>query len=294
MKEHRTARLHLITAMVIFGTVGIFVRYIPLPSSIIACARGFLGTAFLLLYMALRKEKMCMAAVKAHLLPLIFSGIAIGLNWVLLFESYRYTTVATATLCYYLSPTFVILASPIFIREKLPAKKLICAFVALLGMVFVSGVIKGGLPAAGEGKGILFGIGAAVLYASVVLLNKKLGGLTANDKTVMQLFIAALTALPYVLLTEDVTALSLTFLEGFLLLFVGIVHTGLAYTMYFGSLKTIPAQTTAIFSYIDPVVAILLSALLLREKMDVFAVVGAVLILGSALVSEVSFRKRNG
>ncbi|MBE5784629.1 MAG: EamA/RhaT family transporter [Clostridiales bacterium] len=294
MNQQSSARLQLVSAMAIFGTVGIFVRYIPLPSSIIACARGFLGTAFLLLCMGIRREKMCMAAVKVHLVPLVLSGVAIGLNWVLLFESYRYTTVATATLCYYLSPTFVILASPILIREKLPAKKLICAFVALLGMVFVSGVIKGGLPTAGEGKGVLCGVGAAALYASVVLLNKKLGSLTANDKTVMQLFIAALVALPYVLFTEDVTALSLTLLEGFLLLFVGIIHTGFAYAMYFGSLKTIPAQTAAIFSYIDPVVAILLSALLLREKMDAFTAIGAILILGSALLSELSPRKKNG
>ena len=294
MKEQRTARLQLILAMVIFGTVGIFVRYIPLPSSVIACARGFLGTAFLLLYMGIRRERMDRSAVRAHLVPLLLSGVAIGLNWVLLFESYRYTTVATATLCYYLSPTFVILASPILIKEKLPAKKLVCALVALFGMVFVSGVIKGGLPTAGEGRGVLFGIGAAALYASVVLLNKKLGGLTANDKTVMQLLAAAVTALPYVLLTEDVGAMSLSLTEGLLLLFVGIVHTGLAYTVYFGSLKTIPAQTAAIFSYIDPVVAILLSALLLREKMDVFTAIGAVLILGSALASEVDFRKENG
>ncbi len=279
--------------MVIFGTVGIFVRYIPLPSSVIACARGFLGTAFLLLYMGIRREKTDRAAVRAHLVPLVLSGAAIGLNWVLLFESYRHTTVATATLCYYLSPTFVILASPLVLREKLPGRKLICAFVALLGMVFVSGVIKGGLPIAGEGKGILCGIGAAALYASVVLLNKKLGGLAACDKTLMQLLVAALVVLPYVLLTEDVSALSLTLLEGFLLLFVGIVHTGFAYTMYFGSLKTIPAPTAAIFSYIDPVVAILLSALLLKETMDAFTVIGAVLVLGSALVSELSPRKKS-
>lgn len=292
MKQQRSAGMHFILAMVIFGTVGIFVRYIPLPSSAIACARGLLGTAFLLLYMAVRREKLNFSAIKEHLWLLILSGAAIGLNWVLLFESYRYTTVATATLCYYLSPTFVILASPLVLREKLPWKKVFCAALALLGMVFVSGVIRGGLPAAGEGLGIAYGIGAAALYASVVLMNKKLGALSAFDKTAVQLLTAALVALPYTLFTEDVGSFSLALSEGMLLLFVGIVHTGFAYTLYFGALKTIPAQSAAIFSYIDPVVAILLSALLLREKMDVFGAVGAVLILGSALFSELSPGKK--
>lgn len=282
----KLARLQLIASMVIFGTIGLFVRYIPLPSSVIACVRGFVGMLFLLLVMALRRKKPDTAAIKKNLLVLIISGAAIGVNWILLFEAYRFTTVATATLCYYLAPMFVLLASPLVLKERLTLRKLLCVIVSLIGMVFVSGVASSGLPSVGELTGVLLGLGAAVLYASVVLLNKKMTGIAANDRTLMQLGLAAVTISPYILLTEDLSTLALTLPALGLLLFVGVVHTGIAYAMYFGSLKDLKAQTAAILSYIDPIVAIILSALLLREHMGLGGIVGAVLILGSALISE--------
>lgn len=282
----KNAKFQLIISMVIFGTIGLFVRYIPLPSSVIAFARGLTGMLFLLLVMALRRKRLDTRAIRKNAWILILSGAALGGNWILLFQSYRFTTVATATLCYYLAPMFVLLASPLVLRERLTVRKLLCVLVSLVGMVCVSGVLDSGIPAADELTGILLGVGAAVLYATVVLLNKKIPDIPANDRTVMQLGLSALIVLPYILLTEDVPTLQVTPLAIGLLLFVGVVHTGIAYALYFGSLKELKAQTAAIFSYIDPIVAIILSALLLKEHMGPTEVVGAVLILGSALVSE--------
>ena len=292
MKSSATAKAQLFAAMFTFGTLGIFVRHIPLPSSVIACARGFIGMLFLLLVMVVRKSTVSREEVRRNFLALVLSGAAIGFNWILLFEAYRYTTVATATLCYYLAPMFVILASPVVLREKLSPKKVICVVVALIGAVCVSGVIGSGLPAAGELMGILMGLGAAVLYAAVVLANKKIGEISAYTKTVVQLGAAAVVILPYILLTEDVSVLVLTAGQGLLLALLGIVHTGIAYTLYFSALGNLKTQTAAIFSYIDPVVAIILSALLLKEPMGVEGGIGAVLILGSALVSELPERKK--
>ena len=198
---------------------------------------------------------------------------------------------AVATLCYYMQPIFVILASPFLLKERLTAKKAVCAAFALLGMVFVSGVIKNGIPEANEIKGILFGLGAALLYATVIVLNKKLKEISAYEKTIMQLGTAAVVVLPYTFLTEEISAIRFTTLSVILLLVAGIVHTGIAYTLYFGSIGSLPAQTTAIFSYIDPAVAILLSAFVLKEEMDIYGIIGAVLILGSAFVSEINFKK---
>ena len=282
----KLARLQLIASMVIFGTIGLFVRYIPLPSSVIACVRGFVGMLFLLLVMALRRKKPDTAAIRKNLLVLIVSGAAIGINWILLFEAYRYTTVATATLCYYLAPMFVLLASPLVLKERLTLRKLVCVIVSSIGMFFVSGVAENGIPSISELTGVLLGLGAAAFYATVVLLNKKMTGIAATDRTLMQLGLAALAVLPYIFLTENLSAFELSLPALGLLLFVGIIHTGIAYTMYFGSLKALKAQTAAILSYIDPIVAIILSALLLREHMGVGGIVGAVLILGSALISE--------
>ena len=285
------ATFKLTLSMVIFGTIGIFRRYIPLPSSLVAMTRGLTGMLFLLLVMVLRKRGMNRAAVRRKLGMLCLSGAAIGVNWILLFEAYNYTSVATATLCYYLAPMFVILASPLVVGERLKAKKLICVLTALLGMVFVSGVLESG-GGSSDLKGVLLGLGAAVLYASVVLMNKQLGDVPAYDRTIVQLGSSAAVLLPYVLLTEDMGAL--TFSPGTigLLLVVGVVHTGMAYAMYFGSLMQLKAQTAAILSYIDPVVAVLLSALVLREQMSLLSGLGAILVLGAAVVSELPSRRK--
>lgn len=286
------SRLSVIAAMVIFGTIGIFRKYIDLPSSGLAVARGLIGAAFLLLVVLITGKKLDKAAIKSNLWLLLVSGAFIGINWMLLFESYRYTTVATATLCYYLAPVFVVLLSPLVLKERLSLIKGICAAVAVLGMVFVSGVFEGGLDLS-RLPGILFGVGAAAFYAAVILLNKKMKPIPAMDCTVIQLAAAALVLVPYTLLVEDYAAVALSPLGIGLLVAVGVVHTGIAYALYFGSVHKLPAQTVAIFSYIDPVVAILLSALFLQEPMTVWGWVGAVLILGSTLVSELSATKKH-
>lgn len=285
------ATFKLTLSMVIFGTIGVFRRYIPLPSSLVAMTRGLTGMLFLLLVMVLRKCGMNRTAVRRKLGLLCLSGAAIGVNWILLFEAYNYTSVATATLCYYLAPMFVILASPLVVGERLTAKKLICVLTALLGMVFVSGVLESG-GGSSDLKGVLLGLGAAVLYASVVLMNKQLGDVPAYDRTIVQLGSSAAVLLPYVLLTEELGALTFTPGTIGLLLVVGIVHTGIAYALYFGSLMQLKAQTAAILSYIDPVVAVLLSALVLREHMSLLSGLGAVLVLGAAVVSELPSRRK--
>lgn len=289
------AKLELIASMFIFGTIGIFVRHIPLPSSMIALVRGFVGAFFVLLFVYLKKSKPDKEAIKKNFVMLALSGAFIGINWILLFESYHYTTVATATLCYYMQPIFVILASPFLLKEKLTVKKVICVVVALIGMVFVSGVLQTGIPALSEAKGILYGLGAACFYASVVLMNKKITEINAYDKTIMQLGMGAIVLSPYVMLTQDfgTATTSMTPALWALLLFVGLVHTGVAYALYFDSMKELKAQTLAIFSYIDPIVAIILSALLLKENMGIYGVIGAVLVLGSTFISEMPEKERN-
>lgn len=209
-----------------------------------------------------------------------------GINWILLFEAYRFTSVSVATLCYYMEPTFLILASPLFLRERLTTRRGLCAAVSLLGMALVSGIFDGTPPQTGEWRGILLGLGAAVLYTTVVLLNKGTAGMDPYEKSVIQLTAAAAILLPYLLITEDFAALSLTGEIAGMLLVIGVLHTGVAYALYFSSMEGLQAQTIAIFSYIDPVTALLLSALMLSEWMSTPAILGAVLILASAVVSE--------
>ena len=278
--------------MLIFGTVGIFRRFIPVSSALLACFRGLSGALFLVIPAFIQKKKLRNNIGKKNFLILIVTGILIGLNWLLLFEAYNYTTVATATLCYYMEPTIVVLLSPLVLKEKLTVKKSLCALAAIVGMVFVSGVIEGEGMSFTDLKGVLFGLGAAVLYSAVVLMNKKVPGIDAYEKTTIQLFSASIILVPYLLIFEDFTAIKLNALAIIMMIIVGLLHTGIAYAMYFGSMDGLQAQSIAIFSYLDPIFAVILSAVLLREPMTLFGIIGAVLIIGAAMISEVTFKRK--
>ncbi len=290
--ERNMAALGRITAsMAIFGTVGIFIKKLPFPSAVIALGRGIIGSFFLLFTAAVTRKMLDVPAIKKNLKLLILSGIAIGVNWILLFESYKYIPVSTATLCYYLSPVFVTLASPIVLKEKLTGTKLACVGAALLGMVLISGVLQGDAGAGGQFTGILLASGAAVLYACVVLINKFIRDIPSNDCTVMQLGTVAVVLLPYVLLTENLGAIDWNLSYLALLVFVGIVHTGIAYKLYFGAVPFVEGQTIALLSYVDPVITIILSAIVLGEPLTIYSIAGAVLILGSTMVGELVGKK---
>lgn len=278
----------LIAAMALWGTIGVFRRAIPLSSGLVAFARGVAGAVFLALLVKIQGRRLFHGIGRWKALLLVLAGAAMGINWILLFEAYRFTSVSVATLCYYMEPTFLILASALLLREHLTARRSLCAAVSLLGMALVSGVFGSAPPRPEEWRGILLGLGAAVLYTAVVLLNKGTTGVDPYEKSVIQLSAAAGILLPYLLLTEDFSALSLTGEAAGMLLIVGILHTGVAYALYFASMEGLSAQTIAIFSYIDPVTALLLSALLLSERMSAPAILGAVLILAAAAASELA------
>lgn len=285
-KQNRNNPGALVLSMCIFGTIGILRKYIEMPSAFIALCRAIIGTIFLVIVVLARKQRTDFPAVKKNLLWLLLSGGAMAFNWIFLFESYNCTTVTTATLCYYMAPSIMVLASHFLFKERLTLKKGICVLVAFCGMVLVSGVVKSGFPSLAEIKGILFGLGAAVLYACVILLNKKIDLKSAYDKTIFQLGLAGLILLPYTLMTENPATAVFSPVGITLLIVIGVVHTGFAYALYFGSIKALPTQTVALLSYIDPILAIILSALLLKEPMGIPEIAGSVLILGAAYISE--------
>ena len=280
----KTTYAQFIMAMVIVGTIGIFRRNIALSSAALAFSRGILGSLSLGAFVKVRGQKIFHGIDRKKFILLILNGAIIGVNWIFLFEAYRFTTVAVATLCYCLQPTLLILVSPIFFKEKLTGRKMFYALIAFLGMVLVSGVLGGG--DTGSPKGVAFGLAAAVFYTMAVVINKITLGVDPYEKTIIQLASVGIVLIPYILMTEDISAIQLDTITIVLVLIVGIIHTGLVYFFYFGSMEGMSAQAVAVFSYIDPVVAVIASWAFLGEPLTIPVIIGAVLIIGSAFLSE--------
>ena len=294
MKENNTTKSYIliISSMLIFGTIGVFRRYIPLSSGMLAFIRGVVGSLFLLGFVKIEGIKMGKDIDKKSLILTIISGGFIGINWILLFEAFNYTTVATATLCYYMQPTIVIFLSQLILKEKLVVKKVICAIISIIGMLFVAGVIDAGnAPSIADLRGVFLGLGAAAFYSAVVMLNKMINMENAYTKTIIQLSSAAIILVPYLIANGEfgimISGENINSFVIVMILIVGIIHTGIAYAMYFGSMNNLKSQSIAIMSYIDPVFALILSAAFLHEKISIWGIIGAVLILGSALISEI-------
>lgn len=276
----------LIASMLIWGTIGLFRRFIPVSSAFLAFARGVLGGLFLLIFLRLNGKHASPPLPKRVWLGFVLIGVLIGFNWMLLFEAYNHTTVAIATLCYYMQPTIVLLLSPVFFRERLTVRKAVCAAFSILGMLLISGAIGAHGAQSGGALGVLLGLGAAALYAAVVILNKKIPGGDAYQRTTVQLLSAGIVMIPYLLLTDGFRGMAFDPSGVLLLLAVGILHTGIAYVLYFTGMRGLRVQTIAMCSYIDPVSALLVSALFLGESLTPLHIIGAVLIIGSALISQ--------
>lgn len=276
----------LIISMAIFGTLGPFVRNIPVSSGELALYRAVLAALLISAYLLITGQKIPFADIKKEVPLLLASGIAMGINWILLFEAYKYTTVSAATLSYYFAPVIVTLVCPILFREKLTGKQLVCFLMSTVGLVLITGI--GDVGGGNDLIGILFGLGAAVFYAAVVLLNKFIKNVQGIHRTVLQFLAAVVTLIPYVLMTSGVTLNTMNAAGWVNLLIVGFIHTGLTYCLYFSSLKDLSGQKAAILSYIDPLVAVLVSVTVLGETMTLLQAAGGILILGFTLWNEIT------
>ncbi len=280
------ARMELVISMIVFGTLAIFVRGIPLPSGELALYRAVLAALLILIYFLIGKTRLEVSSLKKELVILLISGAAMGRNWILLFEAYRYTTVSAATLSYYVAPVIVTMLCPIFFHEILTKKQLLCFIMSTAGVVMIIGFhnLNGG------GKdliGILLGLGAAVFYAAVILLNKLIKGVSGIQRTFLQFLAAIAVLIPYVACTGGFHLAELSAAGWGNLLIVGLFHTGVTYCLYFSSLKELRGQEAAILSYIDPMVAVVISVLILGEGITVLQIIGGILIIGFAVWNEI-------
>lgn len=285
MKKDHTYRLMLIASMGIFGTLAPFVRNIQVSSGELALYRAVLAALLIGVYLLLSRQKINFSAIRKELPLLLFSGMAMGINWILLFEAYKYTTVAISTLSYYFAPVIVTVVCPFLFRETLTLKQILCFVMSTLGLALVIGITDLG-SGGNNGLGIAFGLGAACFYACVILLNKFIKGITGIHRTFLQFLSAIAILLPYVMFSGGMHLDALDPTGWLCLLIVGLVHTGITYCLYFSSLKELPGQEAAILSYIDPLVAIIVGVLVLGEPLSWQQLLGGSLILGFTLWNE--------
>ena len=284
MRKENKARLMIVVSMAVFGTLAPFVRNIAVSSGELALYRAVLAATLIGAFLAVTGQKIDARKLGRDLLLLLLSGVAMGFNWILLFEAYKYTTVSVATLSYYFAPVIVTVVSPMLFREKLTVKQILCFVMSTIGLVLITGIgeVGGGT----DHIGILFGLSAAVLYATVVLLNKFIKQVEGIHRTFLQFLAAIVVLIPYVALNGGMTLGNLNEMGWVCLLVVGLIHTGIAYCFYFTALKEVPGQEAAILSYVDPLVAVLISVTVLGETMNFWQALGGVLILGFTLWNE--------
>ena len=283
-------KLRVIGTMLVWSTVGIFVREVNLGSIEIAFFRSFIGGIFIVLLSLLRKEKIEFEEIKSNLKVLLASGASLGLGWALLFQGYKYTTVSNATLAYYIAPILIIIMSAVLLKEKISVKKALCVVIAMLGLFLIVNS-EGGMSNLYNHKlGITYAIAGGFFYASLVILNKFVKEISNSTMTIVQLFMATIVLLPF-LIVNGTGIFTIDIKSLIFLLMVGVIHTGFMYIIYLSTIKHLEGQTLAILSYIDPIFAVILSGMVLKESISFLQMLGGFMILGAAFISE--YRKKD-
>lgn len=280
--NNKSKTFKYLVAVILYGTIGFFLHYVSAASEFVVMCRGLIGSIFILFVMFITKNLPDLKSIKENLLMLVISGMALGFNWIFLFAGYKYA-VAITSLLNYLAPIFVVLISTLYLKEKLTKKQLVCTLLSLIGIVLVSGLFDGQISA--DIHCFIYGGLAAIGFVVVVLCNKKINNIKSLDRTVVQLFVSFLTVLPYVLINHSIPT-SLDTNSILIILMLGIVHTGIAYILYFNSIDGLAVSEVAILGYIEPVMSILTGALIFNENITILGAIGAMLILLSAMFSE--------
>lgn len=278
----RKAYISYILALLLFGSNGIIASYIALSSTEIVLYRTFIGSVLLIFLFLITKNKWSFYKNKKHFSYLALSGIAMGLSWMFLYEAYDQIGVSVSSLLYYCGPVIVMVLAPIVFKEKLVMRKIVGFVAVLIGIILVNGNLVNGN---NNIFGILCGVMSAVMYSFMVIFNKKATNISGLENSLLQLTISCITVAIFILFRGNFS-FYIPQDSIFPLIFLGVVNTGIGCYLYFSKLEKLPVQSVSVLGYIEPLSAVLLSVIILKETMSVMQIIGAVLVLGGAIYAE--------
>lgn len=280
--------LMFVAAMLIFGSNGVFASMLEMSGAQLVLLRTLIGGAVLLIIILISRSRTPKEVLLREKWRLLFAGVCLGANWALLFEAYNLMNVSLATLTYYTAPVLVFVLAPLVLKERQNGLAYLGMAVVIVGMLLVVGTDFGG--GGVSATGLIVGLGSAVFYAMLMLVNKQITGVSGLNLTFIEIVTAAVILLPYVLATSGGVPLPTDARGIFALLFLCTVNTGFACWLYFSSMNRLPAKAVALMGYFDPVSALIFSAVFLDERLSGVQLAGAVLVLAGALVGQ--FRPR--
>lgn len=292
-------KIKLVFIYITFGTIGLVTHFIPLSSPAIVFYRAIFGALFIIISTYAVGDSINLKSILDNFVVLIFTGLFMGLNWVLQFEAFRVSSVAIGTVCYNTMPIFLIIIASIVFQEKMSYKTIICIIIATIGVVLVSNVMNTGIKSSAV-IGSVYGILGAIFYALILTFNRYLSDISTRDKVVFQFVFSAIIMAIYIIFISkssfifDSTVKTSEMFTGIIcILLLGIFHTGFCYIHYFNAVAVLKAETVGLLTYIDPVVALFLSYFVLKENMSFLQIIGAIMILGSTLVNELIILKND-
>lgn len=278
--EH--AHIKYFAALLLFGTNGIVASHIALTSYEIVLLRTLIGSLLLLIIFLFHKGKLTFGKHKRQLLFLSIPGVAMGASWMFLYEAYQQIGVGIASLAYYCGPVIVMALSPLLFGEKLTPTKMIGFVAVLCGIYLVNGRA---LQEGGIGWGLFCGGMSAIMYAAMVICNKKAACITGLENAMLQLIFSFITVDVFVYIKQGLF-IRIESSDWAPILMLGLLNTGIGCYFYFSSIGKLPVQSVAVCGYLEPLSAVAFSVLLLHETLLPVQLIGAVLIIGGAVFSE--------
>ncbi len=277
----KKVHIQFISAMLIFGFNGILATAIPWYSYEIVLARTSIGALFMLSIIFINKKPFKFYNEVQSFKVLIISGILMGLNWMFLYEAYNQLGVGLAQIFNSTGPAVAMFLSPFLFKEKLEKHKILSLTIVALGMFFVySNNLSVGLT-----SGLLCGIGGCLTYAGFLICNHFPIKIKAAERTMWQLTVASIMVLTFIIY-RGTGFPNFSFKILLPVLIIGIISTGFAMNIMFAAIQKLPLQTVSIYSYLEPMSALVFSALILKERMTFLQIIGITLILGGTTFSE--------